>query len=78
MSAEPKCYSVKKKTGWASPPPRSHSYLIRDNLTLQEARDIVSADDTHRQKILDNPKSTYMDKKQANDTRCYISRAGSY
>tara|TARA_R100000005_G_C4839598_1_gene111730 strand:- start:129 stop:371 length:243 start_codon:yes stop_codon:yes gene_type:complete len=78
MSCDERHYVVKKRTGWDKGPdnlPRPQ--VVRANLTLQEARHIVACDDAERARIIEDPESTAMDRKQAFGTRCYIdSEAG--
>lgn len=76
MSCNRRHYYVKKRTGWGKSPKDGGDFgppqVVRANLTLEEARDIVARDDAERERIIEDPESTAMDRKQAFDTRCYI------
>ena len=69
-------YVVKKRTTWDEDVdyPRPHGYVVKSNLTIQEARDLVAEDDARRTRILEDPSSKAMDKKQASSCRCYIAK----
>ena len=82
MSCDNRHYVVKKRTGWDKSPKDGGTLgppqVVRTNLTLEEARHIVACDDSERERIIENPESTAMDKKQALSTRCYIDSASGW